>query len=140
MTSWRSGGAKLNVTDYVFDASAILALILQEQGKDAVEEYLMESRWIASVNLAEIVTKLVDYAYTDADISESLGELGLDVVDFDGSQALEAGRLRKETRGLGLSLGDRACLAVAMAMRCPAITADRTWQSLALPIQVYTVR
>jgi len=70
----------------------------------------------------------------------TLESLRLAVVDFDEEQAMEAARLRPLTMGIGLSLGDRACLALAGLRRLPAVTADRSWGTLKLGVDVTVIR
>ena len=62
------------------------------------------------------------------------------LVAFDGEQAREAARLRVKTRSLGLSLADRATLALARLRGLPVLTTDRAWRSLRLPIKVEVIR
>jgi ribonuclease VapC len=128
------------LTSYVFDASAILALLLDEPGGDVVRRLLAESRLLSTVNLAEVVSKLTDYGLQDVEIGAAMGGLQLTVVEFDERTATVAGQLRRETRSLGLSLGDRACLASAMVLGHTAVTADRDWSRLTLPAEVLLVR
>ncbi len=128
------------MSDYVFDASALLALLLMEPGEVQVAQYLTESRQVSAVNFTEVITKLVDLGYTDADALEAVRLLRLDVVDFDSSQAELAAFLRRETRFLGLSLGDRACIGLAKYLGCEAVTADRAWGQLNLGVQITCVR
>lgn len=85
---------------------------------------------MSTVNLAEVVGKLADYGLSDDDIGETLDNLGLVVEAFTEEQAVETGALRRTTREAGLSLGDRACLALAMVTDSVAVTADRSWTDL----------
>jgi len=135
-----SAAAKPSVSDHVFDASAILALVLAEEGAAQVGRNLSESGRISAVNLAEVVTRLIDLGYSDRDVDDSLDGLHLEVISFDSDLAYAAARLRRRTRVRGLSLGDRACLALARAMDAAAITADRSWAELDLGIDVVSVR
>lgn len=117
---------------YVLDASALIGLLRGEPGADRVEALLGEAV-ISAVNYSEVVAKIVERGGT-ADLAASiLDPLYLNVVEFDRPQAVEAGRLRALTRRAGLSLGDRACLALAVTRRLTVLTADRAWAELALP-------
>ena len=124
---------------HVLDASALLCVMLGEPGADAVAA-LMSDAIIGAVNLSEVVAKLQERGVPNAVIDESLDELGLMIIPFDTDHALRAGKLRVVTRGPGLSLGDRACLALAMATGGMAITTDRAWAGLGLEVRVQVVR
>ncbi len=115
----------------IFDSSAILAIYYDEPGKRKAQELLEEADpIISSVNLCEVYTKLLEDGLDVGKISESFDALEIKVVDFDAKHALNAAELRCRTKHLGLSLGDRACLALAMLNRTGAVTADRTWQKV----------
>jgi len=126
-------------TEFVMDASAILALIYGESGHDRVAAALPNSR-ICAVNLAEIVSSMIDEEIPLYDIERRIGRLLSKVVDLDRDLAMKAGLLREATRHKGLSLGDRACLALAMRERLPVMTADRAWRDLDLPVEVVLIR
>ncbi|WP_404478599.1 type II toxin-antitoxin system VapC family toxin [Novosphingobium sp. BL-52-GroH] len=123
------------MTEFVLDASAVLAAIQEEAGAEAVEVHLRTAP-ISSVNLAEVVTKLSDRGFSDAAIDEVLLLLDLEVHAFDAAMAIEAGRLRTATRHAGLSLGDRACLAFAKAQGATALTTDRAWAELDIGVGI----
>ncbi len=118
------------MADAVLDASAILALILEEPGADRVESYV-PGGVASAVNLGEVVAKLRDLGMVEASVDEIIAEMQLDVRGHDLPAALAAGHLRPVTRSAGLSLADRSCLALARALRLPAITADRGWLGVA---------
>lgn len=120
----------MSETNYLLDASALLALMLGEDGADEVHNILAGAR-ISAVNLSEVVSKLQDKGVPDDVIGQSLAELDLDVVPFVHEHATRAGLLRKVTRAAGLSLGDRACLATATTIGATAVTADRHWSTIA---------
>ncbi len=111
---------------FVLDASALLALLQDEPGAARVQGALPFAS-ISSVNLAEVVSKLADAKLRRASIDEILEPLDLDVVPFDREQAMGAGLMRPATRAFGLSLGDRACLALALATDAKVLTADTSW-------------
>lgn len=114
---------------YALDASALLALFLNEDGADKVRECLPFAV-MSAVNLSEAVAKLQERGVPDDDVDVSLMEVGLDIHAFDERQALIAGRLRRDTREAGLSFGDRACLALARSLDAIALTTDRAWSEL----------
>ena len=127
------------MNDYVLDASALLTLLNTEKGADLVQE-LLPRAVISSVNLAEVVTRLSLLKIPEIEIHEILDPLGLEIIPFDENQAFQAGVLSKITQSLGLSLGDRACLALAVTTHKNVVTADRIWKELKLGIEIQLVR
>jgi ribonuclease VapC len=123
----------------VLDSSALLAFIQGEPGGEVVAG-LIGNALMSSVNLAEVVTKLVERTGSLELARAALGMANIDVVDFDRSQAEHAGSLVRHTRSHGLSLGDRACLALAMRQAAPAVTADRIWAKVELDVEVRLIR
>ena len=123
----------------VLDASALLAFVKGEPGADVVARLLGDAV-ISAVNFAEAVTKLVEKGMTIDLARSALGIANVDVVDFDRGLAEQTGGLVARTKSLGLSLGDRACLALAARERVPAITGDRAWSTLDLGIAVRLIR
>ncbi len=117
------------MSNCVLDSSAVLALLLAEPGADTVAGYLPDA-CISAVNLAEVVSKLSERGMPAADARQAVEGMGVEVVPFDDEQAQLTGALRPATRLLGLSLGDRACLALAQLRSIPAVTADRAWQQV----------
>lgn len=127
------------MNDYVLDASALLTLLNAEKGADLVQE-LLPRAVISSVNLAEVVTRLSLLNIPEIEIHEILNPLGLEIIPFDEDQAFQAGVISKITQSLGLSLGDRACLALAVTTHKRVVTADRIWKDLKLGIEIQLVR
>jgi PIN domain nuclease of toxin-antitoxin system len=127
------------VSEIVLDASALMAVLREEAGSAAVEAVLDHAA-ISAVNLSEVQAKLVERGTAAGTAWSSLVDLDLEVVDFDAPQAKAAGDLRSLTRAQGLSLGDRACLALAQALGLPAMTADRAWAGLEIGIEIRAVR
>jgi PIN domain nuclease of toxin-antitoxin system len=123
----------------VLDSSAILAHLNGEPGAERVAEHLGDAL-ISAVNLAEIVTKLVERGASLALIRPALSRYGLAVVPFDEDLAERSGALRAKTKAFGLSLGDRACLALADRSKLPVLTADRMWKELGLSLDVRILR
>ncbi len=111
------------------DASAILAVLFREPGADVVEAHFEEGI-VSSVNLSEVAAKLSDCGLQNVEVRQLLAALGLEVRAFDEALAFAAGALREVTRSSGLSLGDRACLAVGLAEGIPVVTVDRNWAAL----------
>lgn len=113
----------------VLDASALLALLLDEPGGEKVRAVLADAS-ISTVNLAEVVTHYARNGASEAEIREVLDPLPFDRIDFDADLALACGLMLPATRAAGLSLGDRACLALARRLAVSAITADRSWSTV----------
>ena len=124
----------------VLDASAVLAALKREPGADVVTEALAEGAAISAINLAEIVSKLADWGMDGTTIRATLDPLKLEVIAFDADAAYATGLLRSTTRQGGLSLGDRACMALAQRLGAHALTADRTWADLSLDVVIRVLR
>ncbi len=128
------------MSEWVLDASAVLAYLQAEPGKDVVEEALLDQASISAVNLAEVVTKLYDGGMPESAVREVLDALPLVVFPLDADAAVSVGLLIKDSKPHGLSLGDRACLALAAHLGCAVLTADRVWSHLSLPVEVQLIR
>ncbi len=124
----------------VLDSSAVLALLGDEAGADNVKAALEQGAVISSVNLCEVVSKLADEGLSLDEIRGIVTDLGLGVRAFDGDQAYRAGIMRRETKNIGLSLGDRACICLGISLGLPVVTADRTWLKCSLPTEVHAIR
>ncbi len=115
----------------VFDASAVLAFIFDEPGGDKAAQLLEDgAAAISAVNLAEVVARLVERGFAQADVDAICAGLRLEVIPLTEALAVTSGKLRASTRALGLSLGDRCCLALALAHGAEVVTADRPWKAL----------
>jgi PIN domain nuclease of toxin-antitoxin system len=129
----------------VLDASAFLAYIHGEEGKERVSEALGRGAAMSTVNWTEVLSKLsskgVNIGEFSAQLTKNglLGE-GLVLTPFTEEDANWAAELFLRTRSNGLSLGDRACLALAVRLSRPVLTADRAWESVSLPIKVELIR
>lgn len=123
----------------VLDASAILAAANNEPGAGIVLAHVSEAA-VSTVNLAEAQGKLVQRGLSPSDAWEVALNFCNEVFSFDPSQANVAGGLVASTRSLGLSLGDRACLALAMLLKAPAYTTDRLWKKLHLGVEIRLLR
>ena len=98
-----------------------------------------EPATMSTVNLSEVVATLSDIGWHEDAIRQDISKMGLNSVPFDAALAYQAALLRPVTRRAGLSFGDRACLALAQRLGLPAITADRSWTGLPLPITVQVI-
>lgn len=123
----------------VLDASAVLAWLHDEPGGDQVGEHLPDA-CISSVNWSEVVQKSLARKVNIEGMREQFMALGLSIESFDASQAESAGCFWSSTRKQGMSLGDRACLALAKEMSLPVLTADRAWKRLNLDIDIRLLR
>ena len=116
----------------ILDASAVLAVLNGERGEKKVIPILAESA-VSSVNLTEVAAKLLETGMDEASARLAVSVLGIgEIVDFTEDLAWEAAKLRPLTKQHGLSLGDRSCLALAIKLNVPAITADKEWSKLKL--------
>ena len=127
------------MAESVLDTSALLAFVGAEPGGDVVAQFIGEA-CISAANWAEAVSKLVDRGGSLESVRAALRVAPLDVIDFDQTLAETAGAMITRTRARGLSLGDRACLALAARENLPAITADRAWADLDLGIDIRLIR
>ena len=123
----------------VLDASAVLALVLGERGSSRVVEYLDDAQ-ISAVNHAEVLSRLAYLGVPVANGVDLLVRLRVPVRSFTESQARTVGELRIGTAEMGLSLGDRACIALARQHGLAVVTADRVWAELDLGVEVITIR
>jgi ribonuclease VapC len=124
----------------VLDASAILVALNGEAGSEKLTPAIMEAAVSSAVNLAEVQTKLVDYGMNAAEAWEAALSSVDKALDFTVAHAEITGSLVSQTRALGLSLGDRACLALGISLGAPVYTADKSWKNLRLPIKVHVIR
>ncbi|HEV2363895.1 MAG TPA: type II toxin-antitoxin system VapC family toxin [Caulobacteraceae bacterium] len=123
----------------VLDASALLCLLFREIGAERVAAVIPGAR-VSTVNWAEVVAKLVDRGADGERVRSRLQQLPIELVDFDRARAERAGLLHAPTRALGLSLGDRACLALAAELGAVAMTTDRAWAAFDPRIEIEVVR
>lgn len=124
----------------VLDASALLAVINNEPGADVVAAAMAVGAAMSAVNLSEVATKLSEGGVSDADLLIALQGFQIVFMPFDEDSAYRSARLRAATKAIGLSFGDRACLALAQRLGLPAYTADRAWQTLSIGITVRVIR
>lgn len=123
----------------ILDASALLAFLQNEPGCDQVEAALPEAV-ISSVNWAEVVQKSIAAGVNVDGLREDLEALGLRIFPFTAEEAEIAAQLWQQTRQVGLSLGDRACLSVGIRLEAVVLTADQIWTTLSFPIAVHSIR
>ena len=124
----------------VLDASAILAVIIGETGQEKLPPQLLADSAMSTVNLAEVQGKLESLGWTSKEAWEDATGLLSEAVPFDRQQARTAGELLLPTRALGLSLGDRACLALGIELQAPVYTAEKAWKRVKIAIPIHIIR
>ena len=128
------------MSDCVLDASAVLALVFDEDGAEAVSDAVRAGAAMSTVNAAEVAARLNADGWTDAEVALIFDGLGVEVLPFDLECALLSGSYRRATRSFGLGLGDRACLATARLHERSALTADRVWEALEIGVDIVCIR
>jgi len=126
---------------FIYDASAILALLLGETGFDQMERMLRQAPGIIStVNYCEVLAKCQEIGIRVAECDILLAKLPLTIVDSNREMARYAAALRPSTKHIGLSLGDRFCIACAFCYRGSAVTADQCWKVIKAGVPVICIR
>ncbi len=128
------------MSDVVLDASAILAIIFQERGAERLTDELMDDAVISTVNLAEVQSKLIKKGFESEEAWETALLLVTAAEPFTSEQARIAGDLITKTEKYGLSLGDRSCLALAIALKAPVYTTEQIWRNLKVGIPIHVIR
>jgi len=121
------------------DASALLAFLFREAGHEQVGA-LIDDACLSAVNLSEVIARFVRDGHDASTVLHRMASTSIEIVPFAAADAALAASLVPATRPLGLSLGDRACLALALSRRIPAVTADRTWVRLRIGLDIRVVR
>ncbi|HWF26408.1 MAG TPA: type II toxin-antitoxin system VapC family toxin [Solirubrobacteraceae bacterium] len=132
-------------TQPVLDASALLAYLGNETGADVVADAIAGGAIISTVNLGEALSTLAARGSDPADVTSSLTDRGLldgaiTLEPFTTADAIEVARLRPLTYSAGLSLADRACLALAHRLSTPVLTADHAWTGLTVDVDIRPIR
>jgi PIN domain nuclease of toxin-antitoxin system len=128
------------VNSIVLDASALLAVLNREPGAEKLTSQLLSAATSSTVNLAEVQSKLVSRGIKPDEAWEATISPIRESAVFTDEQAKIAGSLIARTSAFGLSLGDRACLALGIALKAPVYTADRSWKNLKLGVRIHLVR
>lgn len=129
----------------VMDSSAFLAYLRGEPGADVVAEALAAGARMSAVNWAEVLSKLADSGKDPDKFSKLMRDQGilggaLTIQAFEIGHARLTTLMREHTRRSGLSLGDKACLALGKATGYPILTADKAWSELALGLEIRLIR
>jgi ribonuclease VapC len=127
------------VAEAVLDASALIAFIRREPGADKVAKVLAGA-CISAVNLAETLGKMVEHGKPLEETAYQIVRLRIAVIPFDEQQARVAASFWKPTRDVGMSLGDRACLALGLNLSLPAFTTEESWTKCNLGVEVVKIR
>lgn len=132
------------MSNFVLDASALMAYFYQEPGADVVESAILQGSFISTINWAEVLSTAI---HRGEDIESLISKIenddelsGLAILPAIEIDAIQIARLRPVTRMLGLSLGDRACLALGMRLGLTVLTADTVWRNLAINIPITIIR
>lgn len=123
----------------VHDASSLLAVAFREPGHEVAQAKLRDSL-ISTVNWSEVVQKVTHQGGKTQGLAELFLGLGVTIVSFERITAERAAALYPLTRAFGLSLGDRACLALGLERGFEIVTADRSWANLKLDVPVTVIR
>src|SRR5260370_25867221 len=124
----------------VLDASALLAILNQESGAETLTPDVLSAASISTVNLAEVHGKLVGLGLRPDDAWEAALSPIREAVPFTSEHARVAADLVAQTRPLGLSLGDRPCLALGLSLKPPAYTADQSWKKVKFGARIHVIR
>ena len=127
------------MTQFVLDASALLAVVREEPGAATVIDH-MAGAFMSAVNASEAIMRGVEKGFPFEALRSLIIYRQIDVIPFDWNLSLMAASLRPATKHLGLSFADRACLATAIREKATALTADRSWGGLELPCPIEVIR
>jgi PIN domain nuclease of toxin-antitoxin system len=127
------------MTARVFDSSAILAIVFDEPGSERAIE-MLDGGLVSTVNYSEALAKMLQKGFIDREAVDGLAAFTFEIVPFDQSQAERTARLRAPTASRGLSIGDRACLSLAISRGLAAVTTDRSWSGLDIDCEIELLR
>ena len=123
----------------VFDASALLAAILNDPGVEKITPHF-DDCVMSTVNITEVRTKLSEFRISEVDTEQLIGQFSVQIVSLTEIQAIKTARIRLSTRKFSLSLGDGACLALESLLELPVLTADRQWAKLKSDLDIRLIR
>jgi PIN domain nuclease of toxin-antitoxin system len=128
------------MNEVVLDASAILAIIFHERGAEKLTDEILDHAVVSTVNLAEVQSKLIKKGYEPEEAWEDALSFVAAAELFTEKQAKIAGDLITKTEKFGLSLGDRSCLALAIALKAPVYTTEQIWRNLKVGVPIHVIR
>ncbi len=123
----------------VLDASALLAFLHDEPGAGQVSAVLDGAR-VSAVNWSEVLQKSLRRLASIEGMEQDFRDIGVIFEPFTATQAALAASFWSDTHQLGLSLADRACLALARESSAQVLTADRAWSQLDLGVEIRIIR
>jgi PIN domain nuclease of toxin-antitoxin system len=123
----------------VLDSSAILAYLRREPGADTLAG-LLPNAAVSTVNIAEVLGRLIGLGHSLEDARRAVDILSMRHVPLDEALAADTAALLPITKRFGLSLGDRACLALALSEGLPVLTSDQAWAPLDIGVQIRMIR
>lgn len=123
----------------VLDASALLAFLYKEPGRDRVAAQ-MGACCLSTVNLSEAIGRFVRDGHSADQVFDQIQATSIEIVPLSAAEATVAASLIPLTKPLGLSLADRACLALAITRNVPVLTTDRAWAGLDIGVPVHVIR
>ena len=129
-----------NIEHIILDSSALITILAQEKGQEIILP-LLPKAVMCSVNIAEVAKFLIESkGFSKNEVSSIIYSLVEKIIAFDTELALISAEIIHNTKGLGLSLGDRACLALALNLNYPIYTADKIWAKLELGCKIVIIR
>jgi ribonuclease VapC len=128
------------MNEVVLDASAILAFLQRERGAENLTNEILDHAIASTVNLAEVQTKLVKGGFSPDEAWAQTLSVVTSAVPYIEEHAKMAGALVTTTEKFGLSLGDRSCLALAIALKAPVYTTEQVWKNLKLGVPIHVIR
>jgi PIN domain nuclease of toxin-antitoxin system len=128
------------MNEVVFDASVMLAMIQHERGAEHIADEILNRSVASAVNLAEVQSKLVKNGYMPDEAWEDTLSAVKTAELYTSDHARIAGDLITETEKYGLSLGDRSCLALAIALNAPVYTTEQLWKNLKVGVPIHVIR
>lgn len=125
--------------EFSLDSSVLLAYVFNEKGADESYKYFHDSI-ISSVIFCEFVSVMIEKGFDAKEAEEFVDSFDIEIIDFNAEQAVMAAELRAKTKPKSLSLGDRACLALAVVKKIPVVTADKIWSKLDIGVDIKLIR
>ena len=123
----------------VLDSSAVIALLLNEEGAEIVSGYEGKTA-ISAINLAEVCSRLIEIGLPEEQIQEHVASIRVQIYPFDTEQAYAVSRFRNIARKNGMSLADCACIQLGKQLRLPVLTGDKVWARVNLGVEVKLIR
>jgi PIN domain nuclease of toxin-antitoxin system len=121
------------------DASALLAFLYRETGHETVAQYIGDSV-LSTINLSEVLARFVRDGHSAEAVLHKIQSTTIKIVPFSARQAVLAANMTPVTRPFGLSMADRACLALAMEHNIAALSADTMWNTVPLAVDIILIR